>query len=328
LSLVTEETTKTYSHFTDIPDGHFDNNAMYWMRVVRPLQPGCHLQEVVLMAQVVPPDRLLAFYNSPIWKERHTRRYGDHITQALRATAATRVPHHNGRLQALGINPDPSDNAQAVNRLMALQELVDEHTTAVGLMAHHPELASTQHATAAYVRDSIIPGDGDMDQANALENLQGEIKKTQSWSPVIDCKDYLGNPILAEYDLGQGKDKISKGQQMQTYSVADNVKAAAAPAIGGARRLASDNVQLKNQLWKPTPGKSAVKSAGQKASNSKATKPLGTTQYKWNVPYQTWSDGIKLDKNITVDDKGNVFIELYNVYSRTLYVAYDLLGAF
>jgi len=130
LSLVTEETAKTYSHFTDIPHEHFNNNAMHWIRVVRPLQPGSHLQEVVLMAQIVPPDRLLAFYQSPIWKERHIRKHGDHITPALRAKATTLAPHHNGRLQALGINPDPTDNAQMINRMMALQELVDPHTTA------------------------------------------------------------------------------------------------------------------------------------------------------------------------------------------------------
>jgi hypothetical protein len=325
LSQVAGDVAKTYGHFADIAPEHFDKDVMLSLRVVRPLQPGCHLQEVVLMAQILPPNQLLAFYKSPIWKDRHVRRHGHHITPGLRATAARRAPHHSARLQSLGIKP-VADKAQALDRLVALQELVDSHSTVTALLAHHPDLASAQPTTATYVRDSIISGDEDNDQANALELLKIEIEKTPSWSQVIDCKDHRGNPIKAEYALGKG---VSAGTQMQTYSIAENVKTAAAPVAGGAMRLASADMQMRNQLWRPTPGRSAVKSAGGKAPRLKAT-GSSDAQYKWTVPYQTWRDGMELDKTIRIDknkinpEKYDVSTDCYNIYLRTLWVAYEL----
>ncbi|HEY0047987.1 MAG TPA: hypothetical protein VGB68_01785, partial [Pyrinomonadaceae bacterium] len=83
LSMVSDETAKSYTHFADIPDEHQKGDALRWVQVVRLQQPGSHLNEVVLMNLVIPPDILRAFYKSPMWKQRHTRRYGRHKSPAI-----------------------------------------------------------------------------------------------------------------------------------------------------------------------------------------------------------------------------------------------------
>jgi hypothetical protein len=323
LSQVSEKIAKSYSHFTDIPDEHIHGEAARWLQVVRAQQPGSHLQEVVLMSQIIPPDRLRAFYQSPIWKERHLRKHGRHATPGTRAAAATLPPHHHGRLHALGITSNPAEDDRSIDMLVAVQELVDTQSTAAGLLAHHPDLTNIQPATAAYVRDAHIFPDPSVNpnQYNAMQALSGEIAKTPSWSPIIDCKDQHGNPITAEYALGDFK----PGQQMQTFSITSNVLSATAPALVGPLRSSSDDMQLQNKLWSPTPGTSVLKSSGATGSAFRAAETLADTKFKWTVPYQTWTYGIELDaKSLTIDDQGNFSIDCYNLYNRTLYVAYEL----
>lgn len=121
---------------------------------------------------------------------------------------------------------------------------------------------------------------------------------------------------------------------MQTYSLADGVSTASAPATAGAQTSCSDDAQLQNQLWTPTPGISAVKSTPSSPNAPKVAKMSGrggvTTlsgdpQFKWTVPYQSYHDGIKLPiDSLSIDSQNNFSIDLYNKYSRTLYVAYEL----
>jgi hypothetical protein len=325
LSQVPEDTLKSYTHFADVPDEHFIADTGRWLQVVRPQEPGSHLSEVVLMSQIIPPAQLRAFYRSPIWKERHVRRYGRHAPRAARAAALTLKPHTHGRLHALGVAADLAEEDQMVERLVALQELVDTETTAAGLLAHHPDLATVQPTTAAYVRDAHIFPDPNVDpnQYNAVQALSREMAKTPSWSPVIDCTDQHGNPIKAEYALGE----FTPGQQLKTFSVKDNVLAAAAPAVVGAQTTSSDDMQLQNQLWSPVPGTSVLKSSDPTGARAEA-RALIDSKFKWTVPYQTYTYGIKLDKDsLTVNDKGDFSIDCYNLYNRTLYVAYELFDA-
>ncbi len=322
LSQVAEEKLREYSHFADIDDIHLEGDAPRWLQVVLPAEPGSLLQEVVLMSQIIPPSRLRAFYQSPMWRERHLRRYGRHATHTLREVTPVAI-HHTGRMHALGIMPNVAAGDKHIETLVAAQELVDTLTTAAGLVAHHPSMATTQPYTATYVRDNNILPDPAInpDQYNAMTALKGQLDKTPRWSPIIDCNDHQGNPIKAEYDLG----KIKTGQQMQTFSVVGNVLSATAPATGGAQKSVNDDLQLQNQLWSPTPGTSAIQSSDTATNALTAKLNVSSPQYKWTVPYQTYTNGIKLPKeSLKIDDKNNFSIECYNLYARTLYLAYEL----
>ncbi|HEU4390639.1 MAG TPA: hypothetical protein VFV34_22740, partial [Blastocatellia bacterium] len=323
LSAMPEETARKYAHFADIPDQHLSVDAPCWVQLVRPQQPGSHLNEVVLMSQIIHPDRLRSFYKSPIWKERHVRKHGRHAPAAVKEQARGIAPHDHGRLHSLGIESNSANDDQMIEVLVALQELVDPDTTAAGLVAHHPDLANVQSTTAAYIQGAhIYPSPKvDPDQYNAMQVLSGAMTNTPSWSPIINCTDQYGNPIKAEYDVGE----FTVGQQMQTFGVTPNVLNAAAPPVAGARRSSTADMQLQNQLWSPAPGTSVLRSSDPTGINFKKAALAGDSQFKWTVPYQTYVYGIKLPKDsLTIDSKGNFSIDCYNLYSRTLFVAYQL----
>ena len=319
LSRAEEETAKAYAHFADVPDEHFsDDETVRWVQVVRPQQPGSHLNEVVLMSQVIPPNRLRTFYHSPMWKERHVRKLARHAPREARLAASEIEAHSHGRLQALGVTAGQLEGAAAVEMLLSMQTLVNRHTTAAGLLAHHPELATVQTTTAAYIRDTHIYPDAvvNPDQYNSMQTLSNEMAKTPSWAPIVNCKDKDGNLIKAQYNLGTFKE----GDQLQTFSVAPNVLAAAAPAFAGAQRSSSDDIQLQNHLWSPTPGTSVIKS-----SDQDGTRLRKDTRFKWTVPLDTYTNGIKLDKDtLSLSENNEISLDFYNVYNRTLYAAYEL----
>lgn len=320
LSQLPGEIAGTFTHYADVPDEHFDADAPRWIQLVKPRQPGSHLSEVLLMSHIIPPDILREFYNSPMWKERYTRRFGRHLPKAQRRALAAKPPHRTGRLHALGLNYDSLSEDEIIEAMIAAQDLVDVKTTASGLLAHHPNLATVQPVTAAYIRDAHIFPDPEVNpnQYNAVVALSNTMKAAQDWSPVVDCKDGNGNPIKAEYDLGEFK----TGQTMQTYSIKSDVLATAVPAITGAERSSSDDMQLQNQLWSPTPGTSVLKSSGKSAVQELSD---DAPKYKWTVPYQTFTYGIKLDEgSLKIDDQNNFSIDCYNKYARTFAVAYEL----
>ena len=134
------------------------------------------------MSQIIPPSRLFAFYRSPMWRERHTLRYGRHAPSHLKKLAAELPIHHHGRLESLGIAHEPVAGDRSIDLLMSLQELVDTESTAAGLIAPHPGLATVQTSTAAYIRDfHIMPNAAvDPDQYNAMQALSAAIKNTPS----------------------------------------------------------------------------------------------------------------------------------------------------
>ncbi len=329
LSQMPDDTCEAYSHYADLPDEHLEGDAPRWVRVMRPKKPGAQLAQMVLMTQVIPPSRLWAFYHSPFWKERHTRRYGRHATEPMLSRARELNTHCNGRLYALGIPPDDAAGDRRIELLMAAQELVDTMSTAAGLVAHHPNLGIIQPSTAAYIRDThILPSPSvNPNQYNAMQVLSAAIQKDPDWSPVINCTDHKGNPVLAQYDLpATGDSKVFRaGQQMQTYSLSDTVTAATTPAVGGAQQTTSDDLQLQNQIWGATPGTSALDGTATTTQARASLQALGDGEFKWTVPYQTYTDGIKLPINsLMIDSQNNFSIDVYNIYNRTLYAAYQL----
>ncbi|KJV06546.1 hypothetical protein [Methylocucumis oryzae] len=317
------EKAKSYTHFVEIPDEHFDSNAPKWVKVVRPKQAGSHLNEVVLMSHIIPPVILRNFYRSDMWKQRLSRQHGRHAPQGMKANQPAINSHTNGRLYWLGIETQATDEEKAIDKMVAAQYLVDTQTTAAGLIAHHPDLATVQPVTAAYIRDAHILPDPKVnpDQYNAMQVLNDAMTNTPSWSPVIDCKDKNGNPITADYDLGEFK----QGQKLQTFDITGNVLSASAVPIVGAKRTSSDDLQLQNQLWSPAPGTSVLKKSNTKNTALNVERLVEDTEFKWTVPYQTYTSGIKLDKDsLKIDPKNNFSIDAYNVYSRTFYVAFEL----
>ncbi|MCC7504603.1 MAG: hypothetical protein IT259_04845, partial [Saprospiraceae bacterium] len=216
-----------------------------------------------------------------------------------------------------------------IDMLMAVQELVDPLSTAAGLVAQHPNLGTVQPSSAAYIRDTHILPDPSVnpDQYNAMQALSKAIQNDPDWSPVINCTDHNGNPVLAQYDLPtSGDTKLFRaGQQMQTYSLSDSVTPPAARAASGAQTTSSDDLQLQNQLWGATPGTSALNGAASDTQAHATLQAIGDGQFKWTVPYQTYTDGIKLPINsLMIDSQNNFSIDVYNIYNRTLYAAYQL----
>lgn len=324
-SQLSEEKIKIYTHFADVSDELFNSDAAKWVKVVRPRKPDSQLDEVVLMSHIIPPEILRRFYQSPMWKERHIRRYGRHAGRNNQSNGSKPATHTNGRLHWLGITPDAANEDAAINTLVAAQELVDTQSTASGLVAHHPDLATVQPVTAGYIRDAHIFPDPSVNpnQYNAMTALSAEIAKTPSWSPVINCTDKNGNPISADYDLGS----IKQGQQLQTFDIEDNVLSASASPVVGAKRTSNDDMQLQNQLWSPAPGTSVIKSSDGTNGNSSAKALRADPQFKWTVPYQTYTYGVKLDKDsLKIDSQNNFSIDCYNLYNRTFYVAFELFA--
>ncbi|HEX8734772.1 MAG TPA: hypothetical protein VF721_05570 [Pyrinomonadaceae bacterium] len=323
LSKVSEEIARRFTHFTDIPDEHIDGDAMRWVQVVRPQQPGSHLSEIVLINMIIPPDILRAFYKSPMWKERYTRRFGRHKSPAIPKEPAEMSPHSHGRLHTLGVRLHDVGEEEAITTLMAVQELVDVEASAVSFIGHHPDLATTQPVVKVYISEAHILPDPRVnpDQYNAMQALSKEMSKVQSWTPPADCVDKNGNPIKAEYDL----DTFKTGQQLQTFKVVDNVMAAAPTAVAGAQRTSADDMQLQNQLWSPAPGTSVLKSAGKNGKTQQAEDLTEDKKFKWTVPYQTYTYGVKLDpQSLKINDQNDFSIDCYNIYSRTFWVAYEL----
>lgn len=321
---LSEDEVKNYTHFTDIPDEHFEVNAATWVKVVSPKQPGSHLNEVVLMGHIVPPNILRNFYKSKMWKERHTRRFGRHSPESELKSASEKPVHSLGRLSSLNVKIDKElEEDHVIDMMVAVQNLVDKQSTAAGLIAHHPDLATVQPVTAAYIREAHIFPDAsvDPDQYNAMQILSTEIGNTPGWSPIVDCIDKDGNPITADYDLGEFK----AGQKLQTFSVEDKVLFASKSPIAGANRSSNNDLQLQNHLWSPAPGTSVLKKSNTGNANIASENLKADSKFKWTVPYQTYKYGVKLDKSsLKIDGNNNFSIDCYNLYSRTFYVAYEL----
>jgi hypothetical protein len=323
LAALPEEAHKLFTHFAEVHDAHVEGDGIRWVQVVRPAPPGVHLDEVVLMALLLPKGHLRAFYraqfklrNQPV----------EHLRTTYRANLKAPPRLHSAKLAALGLTALPEDEEAAIEVLVQSQDLVTTMDTAAGLVAHHPHLANVQPYTAAVVlHDHILPDpEVDPDQFNAMQRVKKAIENSanQPWSPVIPCKDKDGRLISAQYDLGTGKDGFKAGQQLYTYGLSDEVAQTAGRASGRARRTAADDARLKQKIWAPTQGTTALVQHGSAPAPKAAA---GSSTYKWTVNERTDHHGVSVDANsIAVDSKDAFSIDASNSYLRTLYAGYQL----
>ncbi len=310
---------RAFTHFADVDDTHFRQNRIRWIRVVRPAAPGVLLPELVLMTQYLPEGHLRAFYQAKF--ELQHLSLDELRVSVPRLKGRPRV--YNAQLARLGLQELPRDPDAALQVLVSAQRLVDNLSTAAGLVAQHPELANVQPYTATVVKnDHILPEpDVDPDQYNAMVTLANSITDNPSWSPVIPCRDQHGTPLTAGYDVGD----LKAGQPLSTWGLADQVRQNAVPASAGARRTASNDPLLRNKLWSPTPGTTVLVQDGNAAARSSRLADEPT--YKWTVDQRTSHYGISVDAgSIHVDDADHFSIDAFNTFLRTLYVGYQLFA--
>ncbi len=326
LSALPAEARQSFTHFADVDDGDF-HEGIRWVRVERPRAPGVYLSEVVLMTQHLPESYLRAYYLEQFRRSRQPLR---ELQAFYRAGIKAPPRLHSGKLAALGLTSLPADEESALDMLLQTQKLVTSLDTAAGLVAHHPDLANVQPYTATVVlNDHILPDpDVDPDQYNAMQTLARAIAnpKNQPWSPVIECKDKDGNPLKAEYELGDGDDGFKPGEQLYTYGVADPVKLAMSDPTGGALKTAANDTRLENKVWSPTPGTTTLVHDGSTGPGPTALSDAPRdAKSKWTVDERTDHHGISVDQgSIRVDESDNFSINANNSYLRTIYVGYQL----
>lgn len=320
------EAQGTFTHFAEVGDAHFTEEAVRPVQVVRPRKPGVHLAEVVLMIQHLPAGHLRAYYRARF-------PFRDKPAAELRASwrAKLKAPPRlfNAKLTALGIESLPDGDEEALDLLLSAEKLVTTLDTAAHLLSFHPDLANVQPYTATIVRnDHILPDpEIDPDQFLAMQTLSRAIANPdhQPWSPVIECKDKDGNPLKAGYELkDENGDGFSVGQQLYTSDLSEPVTQAMAAPANGARRTASDDRQLANKIWTPTPGTTALLESGTEAALR--ARLTGRTDYKWTVDERTVHHGIEVEQSsIRVDGSDNFKVDALNEYLRTVYAGYRLL---
>lgn len=315
LAALPPQAQQAFTHFAEVDAAPFQQDQVRWIRAVRPAAPGVHLPELVLMTQYVPEGHLRAFYQAKFRLR--------HLPAGEPGEPGARPRLYSAQLARLGLQGLPGDQDAALEVLVSAQSFVDDMSTAAALLAQHPALANIQPYTVAKVKhDHILPDpEVDPDQYNAMQALASAITADPSWSPVLPCKDQHGKPLTAGYDAGD----LKTGQQLYTWGLIDPVRQAAAPAANRARRTASDDMQLRNQLWSPTPGTTALVQSG----NAPAAPPAlaGEPAYKWTVDEHTEHYGISVDQDsIHVDESDNFAIDASNTYLRTISTGYQLFS--
>lgn len=322
LAMMPAEQVDRFTHFAEIDDAALPRDALslQWLRVVRPAAEGVHLSEVVLMAHYLPERHLRAH-------ARRTLSLRQHSIESLRSfyradiQGAPRLP--SGKLAALGVEDLPADPDAWEQLLVDAQTLVGPGDTAAALAAFHPELASTDpYASTVVLHDHVYPDPAvDPGQYNAVTALAHAIAAAgPAWSPVIPCKDKDGNPIHADYALGD----IEAGQQLYTFGLRDDVQSLSVPVTSGARRTASDDLRLASKTWTPTPGTATVS-----RDSSADSAPLAVTaaqSFKWTVSEPTVHHGVSVaTDSIKLQPDGTFSINASNCYARTLYAGYRRL---
>lgn len=319
LAAMPAELDLSVTHFADIDQQALPDDAISWVRVVRPAPPGVHLDEIVRIALILPKPYLGAYL-----RQRTAPAQGPKqgLAPCRPGDSRTRAVLHSGKLAALGIASLPEDIDTAIEVLVAAQTVVTAIDTAGAFVVHHPDLASVQPFTATLVYNGHILPDPAIapDQYNAMQLLAQAITGLgdQPWSPVVPCKDKSGRAMTAGYAL----DGILPGQQLYTYAVAPTVMQAALPPAAGARRTASNDVQLRSKAWSPTPGTSSLSRHG----STLPGRPTGKEDvaYKWTITEQTNHHGVDV-AGLTVDEQDNFAVNASNSYLRTLYAGYQLL---
>jgi len=314
-----------FSHYADVDDTSLsgDGKSVRWVRVVRPAAPGVHLPEVVLIAHHLPEHHLRAYARRAVQRNRRPR---NELDASYRRPRVGTPGVHTGKLASLEVEAQPYDAKQLGDLLVQAQTLVSQYDTAAALISHHPELATTEgYAANIVLHDHIWPPPAvDPDQYNAIKALGNAIGTgpQTSWSPVVPCQDHTGRPLTAGYALGG----ISAGQQLYTYGLREDVQSLATPAMLGARRTASNDLQLATKTWSPTPGTSTL-IADAAARRARATAAgAAPPAYKWTLSESTIVHGVWVDKDsISLSADGTLSINANQTFLRTLYAGYRLL---
>ncbi|HZW53657.1 MAG TPA: hypothetical protein VFF00_06465 [Candidatus Elarobacter sp.] len=300
-----------FTHFVDLDEVPLPADAVCWPRLVLPPREDVPLQRLVRTALYVPPRFVRA----------HAER-----TFARRARLA------HAHLAHLGLE-DELPEEWAIDAFAGAQLLVDDFSTAVAVTMHHPEIASSQPATAEIVRDDHVAPDPRTNpgQYNAVRALARVIEEQpdDEWTPTIPCIDQNGEPMRAEFDIRDedGKVVIASGQAMYTYDLTDRTVRAATPVVNGAKRTAFDDYSLQNEVWSIAPGRPVV------AHEQPAADPLPQVVkavktddgFRWALDMRTRRYGLLFVESSIKSEKDAVSIGLDNLYLRTLYAYSQLL---
>lgn len=299
-----------FTHFVEISEELLPTTSYQWLRVVSPhADPEIFLPNLHLMEVYIPESHRQAHYQKKL-KETPTYR------------------HPILAFYGLTTSENCQDNLKAC---LDTVYLVTAIGTATQLVAYHPDLASTQSYTKQIVSDHILPDPAkDPDQYNRMKLLTAAITdpSNQPWAPVVPCKDKNDNIMTSSIDVADGtKIYIKAGNPVYTQTLTDSTSAACKAPTAYAKRSASNDLSLQNQIWSVKHGTAASYSQqNQGVAKLTQTQSLtDTTSYNWIVNELTPHHGLFVDSgSIQVDDSGNFSIDASNTFLRSLFAYYQL----
>lgn len=196
----------------------------------------------------------------------------------------------------------------AVNR--DAHYLMTDMDTAAGIIFTHAKLGSNRPYTAAIVMDEAIMPDRETEpeQFYQMYLFAKEIEKQgpDQWATRDVARDYLGNPIMCQYEaLG-----YKEGDQIEVYQLSPRTLHAAAAPVNGALRLSENNEKLQNTNWTVNIGHPVV------YENTKAMKAAGGLN--WTADKKGSHHGLEMvDDSISFHDN-NLTISVKNHFIRTM----------
>src|SRR5919197_3758064 len=147
LATLSDEARLGFTHFAEVHDDHFSDDAIRWVMVARPTPEDVHLDECVLMGLHLPESDLRAYYRRRF--ELYERYSEEELRLHFRPTLRSKPRVHSGKLAALGVEALPKDPDEAIEVLVHAQYLVGTDETAANFVGYHPDLASVQPTTKA-----------------------------------------------------------------------------------------------------------------------------------------------------------------------------------
>jgi LBP / BPI / CETP family, C-terminal domain len=301
LGLLDEETRSTFTHYAE--DVGLSPRTARILRVTYP-SATAPIPELALLAVHVPLSARRA-----------------HRAQRLQRDAQG-VPHN---LAQLGVTRHLS-YVLALAAADDADQLVTVTSSAAALVFMHPQLATTNRATAATIMDDHINSAGNL--AN-IQRFQGQISRQgKNWQAAVPSADIHGNQLT----WGPGFAKA--GQPVYQNRLSDATIAGVAGAMQLPLTTSQQDPLLQNASWSVNQGTSAVYHVAPDAAQmlragrarSKAALAAANGGYAFTINNLTPGPGLSIDDSsltFTPDSKtpgaGTLTINVTNNFLRSLY---------
>jgi LBP / BPI / CETP family, C-terminal domain len=277
------------------------------------------LRVVYASATAPIPELALMTVHVPRWAR------SAHRQQALRRDT-NGVPVS---LASLGVTT-PQPFAHALAASIDADQLVTTASTAATLVFHHPQLATSDPATAAVVMDDHI---NSPDNLANIQRFQGQISRQgPAWQASVPSVDAKGD------QLTWGPGFARAGQPVYRNKLSDATVAGAGPAMQLPLTTSQQDAALQNSSWSVNQGIGAVPHLAPSAARelragrapAKMALAAATGGYAFTIDNLTPGHGLSID-DASLDFEpapgggGTLSINVSNDYLRSLYAFVQFL---